>query len=57
MRENKCKKCGKILYGNSKSNLCEACLNKRLNAGKGAVKVIGGIVLATAGSIIGLKKK
>ena len=57
MREKKCKKCGKILYGNSNSNLCEACINKRVNAGKGAGRAIAGIVLTTAISIIGLKKK
>jgi hypothetical protein len=57
MNEKKCKKCGKILFSNDKNNLCEACINKRVNKGMKAAKAIGSFVVVTALGALGAKKK
>ena len=55
MAVRKCKKCGKVLtYG--KTNLCEACINKKINKGKIVVKTVLPVVLTVLGSTIGIKK-
>ena len=45
MKEKKCKKCGRKLSMDNPSKYCEACNNKRADAGKVILPMIGVAIL------------